>query len=53
VFAGGFHEAMLSIECIQAQKCHTDRCPAGVATPSDYLSQAIIPEVHRRTLSFF
>ena len=25
-------EAMLSIGCIQAQKCHTDECPAGVAT---------------------
>ena len=25
-------EAMLSIGCIQAQKCHTDRCPAGVTT---------------------
>ncbi len=25
-------EAMLSIGCIQAQKCHTDRCPSGVTT---------------------
>ena len=25
-------EAMLSIGCIQAQKCHTDHCPVGVAT---------------------
>lgn len=25
-------EAMLSIGCIQAQKCHTGSCPAGVAT---------------------
>ena len=24
-------EAMLSIGCIQAQKCHTDTCPTGVA----------------------
>jgi glutamate synthase (ferredoxin) len=38
-------EAMLSIGCIQAQKCHTDRCPAGVATQSEYLGRAIEPEV--------
>ena len=38
-------EAMLSIGCIQAQKCHTDRCPAGVATQSEYLARAIEPEV--------
>ena len=25
-------EAMLAIGCIQAQRCHTDRCPTGVAT---------------------
>ena len=25
-------EAMLAIGCIQAQKCHTDHCPTGVAT---------------------
>lgn len=25
-------EAMLALGCIQAQKCHTDRCPVGVAT---------------------
>src|SRR4051794_40936070 len=25
-------EAMLSIGCIQAQRCHTNQCPTGVAT---------------------
>ncbi len=25
-------EAMMAVGCIQAQKCHTDRCPVGVAT---------------------
>lgn len=25
-------EAMMAIGCIQAQKCHTDHCPVGVAT---------------------
>lgn len=27
-------EAMMSIGCIQAQVCHTNRCPSGVATQS-------------------
>ena len=27
-------EAMLAIGCIQAQRCHTDRCPTGVTTQS-------------------
>jgi len=30
-------EAMLAIGCIQAQKCHTDHCPAGVATQNRWL----------------
>ena len=30
-------EAMMSIGCIQAQKCHTDRCPTGVATQNPWL----------------
>lgn len=38
-------EAMLSIGCIQAQKCHTDRCPAGVATQNAYLQRGLDPEV--------
>ncbi len=38
-------EAMLAIGCIQAQKCHTGHCPAGVATQSDYLQRAIQPDV--------
>jgi len=38
-------EAMLSIGCIQALKCHTGGCPAGVATQSAYLQKAIQPEV--------
>lgn len=37
-------EAMLSIGCIQAQKCHTNHCPAGVATQSKYLQKAVRPE---------
>ena len=36
-------EAMLSLGCIQAQKCHTDKCPAGVATQSKYLQRGLDP----------
>lgn len=38
-------EAMLAIGCIQAQKCHTDHCPTGIATQSTYLQRGIEPEV--------
>ncbi|RPE35256.1 FMN-binding glutamate synthase family protein [Kitasatospora cineracea] len=36
-------EAMLSIGCIQAQKCHTDRCPTGIATQNPWLARGIDP----------
>ena len=39
-------EAMLSIGCIQALKCHTDKCPAGIATQNPWLKNAINPKVH-------
>jgi glutamate synthase domain-containing protein 2 len=38
-------EAMLSVGCIQAQRCHTGRCPAGVATQSPWLQRGLDPEV--------
>jgi len=38
-------EAMLSIGCIQAQKCHTDRCPTGIATQSHWLARGLDPEL--------
>ncbi len=34
-------EAMLSIGCIQAQKCHTDRCPSGVTTHDPRLQRGL------------
>ena len=34
-------EAMLAIGCIQAQKCHTGECPAGVATQSRWLQAGL------------
>lgn len=36
-------EAMLSIGCIQSQKCHTDRCPTGVATQDPWLAHGLEP----------
>lgn len=38
-------EAMLSIGCIQAQKCHTDRCPSGVATQDPRLQHGLDPKI--------
>lgn len=34
-------EAMMSIGCIQAQMCHTNRCPSGVATQKKWLQNGI------------
>ncbi|MFC8616752.1 FMN-binding glutamate synthase family protein [Micromonospora purpureochromogenes] len=36
-------EAMLAIGCIQAQKCHTDTCPTGVATQNPWLARGLDP----------
>ena len=38
-------EAMLAIGCIQAQRCHTDRCPTGVATQNRWLMHGLDPEL--------
>jgi glutamate synthase domain-containing protein 2 len=37
-------EAMLAIGCIQAQRCHTDRCPTGVATQSPRRERGLDPD---------
>lgn len=37
-------EAMLAIGCIQAQKCHEDTCPTGVATQNPWLTRGLVPE---------
>lgn len=34
---------MFSIGCIQAQRCHTGRCPSGVATQSAWLQHGLDP----------
>jgi glutamate synthase domain-containing protein 2 len=36
-------EAMLAIGCIQAQICHTGKCPVGVTTQNRWLERAIKP----------
>jgi len=36
-------EAMLSVGCVQAQKCHTDHCPTGVATQNPWLARGLDP----------
>jgi glutamate synthase domain-containing protein 2 len=33
--------AMFAIGCIQAQRCHTDRCPTGVATQNPRLERGL------------
>ena len=35
--------AMLSVGCIQAQRCHTGHCPAGVATQNPWLARGLDP----------
>lgn len=37
-------EAMLAVGCLQTQKCHTGRCPTGVATQNRWLTRALVPE---------
>jgi hypothetical protein len=36
---------MLSIGCVQAQKCHTDTCPTGVATQNGWLARGLDPQL--------
>ena len=36
-------EAMMSVGCIQAQRCHTGRCPTGVATQNKWLMRGLDP----------
>jgi glutamate synthase (ferredoxin) len=37
-------EAMFALGCIQAQKCHTDDCPTGVATQNARLARGLDPD---------
>ncbi len=47
-------EAMMSIGCIQAQICHTNRCPSGVATQKKWLQNGInVPLKSERLAQYF
>lgn len=47
-------EAMMSIGCIQAQICHTNRCPSGVATQRKWLQNGIdVPLKSIRAAQYF
>ena len=47
-------EAMMSIGCIQAQICHTNRCPSGVATQNRWLQAGInVPLKSDRLAQYF
>ncbi|MEZ4687313.1 MAG: FMN-binding glutamate synthase family protein [Bacteroidia bacterium] len=37
-------ESMISIGCIQAQKCHNNTCPTGVATNNKWLQSGLNPD---------
>ena len=36
-------EALMAIRCIQAQRCHTNHCPAGIATQNAWLVRGVEP----------
>jgi len=38
-------EALLSLGCIQAQLCHTDKCPTGITTNSKWRQAGLNPEI--------
>lgn len=47
-------EAMMSIGCIQAQVCHTNRCPTGIATQNKWLQNGInVPLKSDRLAQYF
>ncbi len=45
--------ALFSIGCIQAQRCHTDRCPTGVATQNPRLARGLdVPSKAERCANY-
>ncbi|MGI9427197.1 MAG: FMN-binding glutamate synthase family protein [Bythopirellula sp.] len=44
-------EAMLSIGCIQAQRCHTGFCPTGIATQNKWLMRGLDPTLKSARLA--
>lgn len=46
-------EAMLAVGCIQAQRCHTDHCPTGVATHNKWLVRGLDPHLKSTRLASY
>ncbi len=46
-------EAMMAIGCIQAQRCHTGHCPAGIATQSKWLMRGLNPTLKADRLASY
>jgi glutamate synthase domain-containing protein 2 len=46
-------EAMMAIGCVQAQICHTGKCPVGVATQSKWLTRAVVPDEKSKRLAHY
>lgn len=44
-------EAMLSIGCLQTQKCHEDTCPTGVATQNKWLAHGLDPQLKKHRMA--
>jgi glutamate synthase (ferredoxin) len=44
-------EAMMAIGCIQAQRCHTNHCPTGVATQHPWLVRGLDPTLKASRLA--
>ncbi|HSM04889.1 MAG TPA: FMN-binding glutamate synthase family protein [Longimicrobiales bacterium] len=46
-------EAMMAVGCIQAQRCHTDHCPTGVATQNRWLVRGLDPTDKATRLAWY
>ena len=46
-------EAMISIGCIQAQRCHSGKCPTGVATQNPWFVRGLDPELKAERLASY
>ena len=44
-------EALLSIGCIQAQRCHTNHCPTGITTQNPWLIRGVDPNLKSTRLA--
>ena len=43
-------EALMAIGCIQAQRCHTNHCPTGIATQASWLVRGVEPTLKSERL---